>query len=163
MSSLKTFFRPFTYLFLITSGFITTASAQNLHIYHIDVEPADATLFVSPSNRTLLVDSGKNGHGDRLMSAMNEAAVTQIDAFVCTHYHEDHYGGIDDLINNHQVAVLESYDRGEKNYIPASKRNSTTFPGYTNAVGEDAIILRPGDEIQFDPEIRVTCISSSGV
>ena len=97
------------------------------------------------------------------MSAINEAGVTQIDAFVCTHYHEDHYGGIDALINNHQVAVLESYDRGEKNHIPASKRNSTTFLGYNNAVGEDAMILRPGDEIIFDPEIRVTCISSSGV
>lgn len=163
MNSLKTLFRPFTYLFLIASGFITTAYPQNLRIYHIDVEQADATLFVSPSGGTLLVDSGKNGHGDRLMSAMNDAGVTQIDAFVCTHYHEDHYGGIDALINNHQVAVLESYDRGEKNHIPASKRNSSTFLGYNNTVGEDAIILLPGDEIIFDPEIRVTCISSSGV
>jgi len=150
-------------LFLIASGFITTAYSQNLRIYQIDVEQADATLLVSPSGGTLLVDSGKNGHGNRLKAAMDEAGVTQIDAFVCTHYHEDHYGGIDDLVNDHDVPVLETYDRGEKNYIPASKRNSTTFLGYNNAVGEDAIILRPGDEIIFDPEIRVTCISSSGV
>lgn len=36
------------------------AWSQTLRIYHIDVEQADATLFVSPSGRTMLVDSGKS-------------------------------------------------------------------------------------------------------
>ena len=123
MSNLKTFFKPFTYLFLITSGFITKASAQYLCIYHIDVERVDATLLVSPLGRTFLVDSGKNGQGDRLKATMDEAGVTQIDAFVCTHYHEDHYGGIDNLVNDYNVRVLETYDRDEKNRIPNSKIN----------------------------------------
>ena len=47
---------------IILLGFLNfPASAQTLCIYHIDVEQADATLFVSPGGRTLLVDSGKNG------------------------------------------------------------------------------------------------------
>lgn len=78
MNSLKTLFKVFTFMFLITSVISATAYAQNLRIYHIDVDQADATLLVSPSNRTLLVDSGKNRHGDRLMAAMNEAGVTQM-------------------------------------------------------------------------------------
>ncbi len=63
------------------------ATAQTLRIYHIDVEQADATLFVSPSGKTLLVDSGKNGHGSRIKAVMDEASVTDIDFFVNTHYH----------------------------------------------------------------------------
>jgi beta-lactamase superfamily II metal-dependent hydrolase len=43
-----------------------------------------------------LVDSGKNGHGSRLLATMQQAGATQIDAFVATHYHEDHYDGVDD-------------------------------------------------------------------
>ena len=31
-------------------------------VYHIDIEQGDATLSVSPSDRTMLVDSGKNRH-----------------------------------------------------------------------------------------------------
>lgn len=143
--------------------FCSASNAQHLRIYHIDVEQADATLIVSPSGRTLLVDAGKNGHGDRLMAAMNEAGVTQIDAFVCTHYHEDHYGGIDDLVNDHGVNVLETYDRGEKTHVPASKRSGVTYRGYDTTVGEDAIVLRPGDTVPFDPAVSVRCISSSGV
>ena len=53
----------------------TLAHAQSLRIYHLDVEQAEATLFVSPSGNTLLVDSGKNGHGDRLRAVMQAAGV----------------------------------------------------------------------------------------
>ncbi|MCP3872679.1 MAG: MBL fold metallo-hydrolase, partial [Desulfobacteraceae bacterium] len=66
------------------------ASASVLTIYHIDVDQGDATLFVSPSGNSLLVDSGKNGHGARIKDVMDQAGITRIDHFVCTHYHEDH-------------------------------------------------------------------------
>lgn len=149
-------------LIILLNTFAGT-NAQTLRIYHIDVEQGDATLFICPNGRTLLIDSGKNNHGSRLKAVMDEAGVTQIDVFVCTHYHEDHYGGIDDLVSDHNVSVLETYDRGEKNHIPASKRNGRTYCGYDSTVGEDAITLRWGHEIPLDPAVQVRCISSSGV
>jgi hypothetical protein len=39
--------------------------------------------------KTLLVDSGKNSHGKRIKAVMDTAGVSQSDAFVATHYHED--------------------------------------------------------------------------
>jgi beta-lactamase superfamily II metal-dependent hydrolase len=74
------------------------ASSQELRIYHIDVELGAASLFVAPGGKTLLVDCGKNGEGSRVKAVMDQAGVGQIDFFVCTHYHEDHFGGIDDLV-----------------------------------------------------------------
>ncbi len=136
--------------------------AQTLRIYHIDVEQGDSTLIVTPSGKTLLVDSGKNGHGARIQAVMQTASVTQIDAFVATHYHEDHYGGIDDLVDA-GVPVLESYDRGDKTFLPTSKKNEPTFQSYQRTVGEDAIHLTRGMSINLDPEITITCISSGGV
>ena len=62
------------------------------------MEQADAALVV-PNGKTLLIDSGKNGHGSRIKAVMDLAGVTQIDAFVNSHYQEDHFGGIDDLVN----------------------------------------------------------------
>lgn len=77
----------------------------------IDVEQADAMLIVSPSGKTLLIDSGKNGMGGRIKTVMDDANVSQIDHFVATHYHEDHYGGIDNLLGM-GIPVANSYDRG---------------------------------------------------
>ncbi len=46
--------------------------AQTLRIYHIDVEQGDSTLLVTPNGQTLLVDSGKNGHGTRIKQVTGE-------------------------------------------------------------------------------------------
>jgi len=62
---------------LWTSG----AFAQTLRIFHADVEQGDATLVVTPSGKTLLVESGKNGHGPRIPAVMQQEGASQIDAF----------------------------------------------------------------------------------
>ena len=141
----------------------SAVNAQTLRIYHIDVDQGDATLIVSPSGQTLLIDSGKNGHGERLRAAMQTAGVTQIDHFVATHYHEDHYGGIDDLTQSPAITIVNAYDRGDKVFLPASRTESSTYMGYDTAVGSRAIPLTRGMQIQFDPLVRVTCISAGGV
>ena len=141
----------------------TAVSAQQLRVYFIDVDQADATLIVSPSGQTLLVDSGRNGHGSRLQAAMQAAGVTQIDHFVATHYHEDHYGGIDDLVNA-GVTVVNSYDRGDKLCcLTDAKRAQQTFIDYENAVGTTAEHLTRGETIPLDPAMTVTVVTSGGV
>lgn len=138
------------------------AGAQTLRIFSIDVEQADAALLVMPNGRTLLIDSGKNGHGRRVKAVMDRAGVTRIDAFVASHYHEDHYGGIDDLVDM-GVPVLESYDRGGKRSLPRSTTGQQTYKDYFRTVGKHARELRGGDTIVLDPLVTITCIGSSGV
>ena len=136
--------------------------AQSLRIYHIDVDQGDSTLFVAPGGKTLLVDSGRDGHGPRIQRVMATAGVSQIDFYVTTHYHADHYGGIDDLVDA-GVHVLEAYDRGDKQFLPAAKSNESAYKGYLRTVGEDAITLRRGTTLPLDPKMTVTAISQGGV
>lgn len=141
---------------------VLTASGQTLRIYHIDVEQASATLLVAPGGKTLLVDSGKNGHGQRIKDVMDRAGVSRIDFFVDTHYHEDHYGGIDDLVAL-GVPVLEAFDRADKVCcLTTKKKKEKTFKAYQSAVGEDAIRLQPGMTVPLDPAMTVQCISAAG-
>ena len=140
-----------------------TLAAQTLRIYHVDVDQAAATLFVAPGGHTLLVDSGKNGHGGRIRSAMQAAGVDRLDFFVATHYHEDHYGGIDEVVDA-GVTVGPAFDRGDKPFLPASKRNDDdTYLDYQRTVGGSAQQLRRGMTIPLDPSMTVTCLSSGGV
>lgn len=158
--------RTLLYLSLVALGVGIWAGpswAQTLRIYHIDVEQGDATLFVAPNGNTLLVDSGKNGHGAKIQAVMNAAGVTQIDHFVATHYHEDHYGGIDDLVETLGVSVVQAYDRGDKDFLPATKLTEPTYIDYQRAVGEDAIQLNRNVMIPLDPQMTVRCVSVGGV
>ena len=138
------------------------ARAQSLRIYHVDVDQASAALIVSPSGRTLLVDSGKNGHGARIREAMQAAEVSRIDFFVATHYHEDHLGGIDDLVNA-GVPVGTAYDRGDKAHLSPQTLGTGAYQDYQAALGHRAVHLMRGETIPLDPAMTVTCISSGGV
>jgi competence protein ComEC len=143
---------------------VATSSQANLRIYHIDVEQADATLIVSPTGESMLVDSGKNGHGGRLKAAMGVLGITQIDHLIITHYHEDHYGGADDLLKSPgAVPVVNVHDRGDKTFLPSAKRNQTTFKDYETALGHRAHHIMRGETINLGPQVLVTCISSGGV
>src|ERR1035438_7057447 len=73
-----------------------TCAAQELRVYAIDVEGGKATLYVSPSGQSMLVDAGYSGLGGRdagrIVAAAKAAGVAQIDYLVVTHYHVDHVG-----------------------------------------------------------------------
>jgi glyoxylase-like metal-dependent hydrolase (beta-lactamase superfamily II) len=107
------------------------------------------------------VDCGKNGHGPRVKAAMDQAGVSQVDFFVCTHYHEDHFGGIDDLVGL-GVPVLQGFDRGEKDLLGPDKLSEGTYLGYEAAVGRGATALSAGATISLDPQLTVTCVSCCG-
>jgi len=79
-----------------------TRTAKTLDIYVVDVEGGNATLFVSPSGASMLIDSGNTGAGavrdaERIMAAAKEAGLTQIDHLITTHWHGDHFGGMAEL------------------------------------------------------------------
>jgi competence protein ComEC len=138
------------------------ATAQTLRIYHVDVDQASATLFVSPAGHTLLVDSGKNGQGQRILAALQGAGLNRIDFFVDTHYHEDHYGGIDEVVDA-GIAVGTAYDRGDKGFLPPSRIKDATYKGYDRTVGHTAQQLARGETIPLDPLMTVTCTNAGGV
>ena len=75
-----------------------TRTAKTLDIYVVDVEGGNATLFVSPSGESVLIDTGNGGaaakrDADRIMAAVKDAGLTQIDHLITTHWHGDHFGG----------------------------------------------------------------------
>ena len=127
----------------------TSLSAQQLEIYHIDVDQGDATLVVSPTGESLLIDSGDNGQGRRIRQVLQNGGVERIDHFVTTHYHADHYGGIDALTVSPAIPIINVYDRGDKAFLPASKRAGARYIEYDTALGHRAQHLQRGESFML--------------
>ena len=88
-------------------------TADTLDIYVIDVEGGNATLFVSPSGESLLIDTGYRSDGrdaGRIIAAARDAGVTRIDHLITTHYHGDHIGGLSELTE--RFPVVHFIDHG---------------------------------------------------
>src|ERR687884_439 len=89
--------------------------AKTLDVYVVDVEGGNATLFVSPSGESLLIDTGNAGAGaardaGRIVDAAKDAGVSQIDHVITTHWHGDHYGGLAELAT--RIPIREFIDHG---------------------------------------------------
>src|SRR3989441_5686399 len=85
------------------SALAQTRTARAVDIYVVDVEGGNATLLVAPSGESLLIDTGNTGaqpsvrDASRIMEAVKDAGLTQIDHLITTHWHGDHYGGMEEL------------------------------------------------------------------
>src|SRR3954471_15790045 len=110
-----------------------TDSSRTLDIYVVDVEGGNATLFVAPSGESLLIDSGNAGAGavrdaERIVAAVKDAGLTQIDHLITTHWHGDHYGGMAELAA--RIPIRHFIDHG-RNTQPAAATDEflqTTYP-----------------------------------
>src|SRR5215210_4332626 len=88
---------------------------KSLDIYVVDVEGGNATLFVSPSGESVLIDTGNGGaaakrDADRITAAVQDAGLTQIDHLITTHWHGDHYGAMAELAGG--VPIRHFVDHG---------------------------------------------------
>jgi beta-lactamase superfamily II metal-dependent hydrolase len=110
-----------TILFLMAVDVLTsiavaqTRASKTLDIYVIDVEGGNAVLFAAPSWKSVLVGTGNGGDGavrdaGRIMAAVKDAGVRQIDHLIITHYHNDHIGGLSELAN--RISIKEFIDHG---------------------------------------------------
>jgi len=138
------------------------APGQVLKIYAIDVGQGDATLVVSPSGKTLLIDSGGSGKEAPISSVLASAGVSTIDHYVTTHYHLDHYGGIPGLAANPAITIGQVHDRGDTAFLPVDKRASSSFRAYEKSVGFRAHHLMRGETIGIDNLVSAVCIASGG-
>ncbi len=71
-------------------------------IQFIDVGEADCIL-VKSDNHYALVDAGNNKDGKKLVKYFKDLGIEQFDYVFATHPHEDHIGGMDDIIKNFTV------------------------------------------------------------
>ena len=146
---------------------VTSAVSQprtTLDIYVNDVEGGNATLFVTPAGESVLIDTG-NANGavrdvGRIMDAVRDAHLTQIDHLILTHYHADHFGGMEEL--SKQIPIKEFIDHGpnvqpgdgadwERDVYPklyASAKHTVAKPGdRIRLTGIDWRIVAAGGEI----------------
>ena len=142
------------------------AHAQNddaLRIYLVDVEGGNATLFVSPEGGSLLIDTGNGGANadrdvGRIMAAVEDAGLRQIDHLITTHWHGDHYGGMPELAT--RIPIRHFIDHGPT--VEDSARTAEFLDNiYAGLSQAGRTVAQPGDTVPL-AGVEVTVMTSGG-
>lgn len=88
--------------------------SEELQIYFFNVGQADCIL-VRNNGKNMLIDAGDNEDGPLLVEYIRKLGISRIDYLIGTHVHEDHIGGMDNII--------KEFDIGEI-YIPYTTNKS---------------------------------------
>ena len=120
--------------------------AKTFDFYVIDVEGGAATLFVTPTGETAMIDSGNPGVRDldRIMAVLTEVGVKEIDYLISTHYHVDHIGGMQELAK--RIPIKHYVDHG-----PSSEEREQVAgfqASYAELYGKAKhTVVKPGDKL----------------
>jgi competence protein ComEC len=126
-----------------------TRTTKTLDIYVVDVEGGNAQLYVAPSGESVLIDTGNGGaaaprDAARIMAAVKDAGLKQIDHLMTTHFHGDHVGGLLELASN--VPVREFIDHGPN--VQPGPQIDQLLQEYAQLYGKvKHRIVKPGDQI----------------
>ena len=117
---------------------------KKLDIYWVDVEGGAATLFVTPAGETVLIDTGYPGDrdADRVGKAVKDlAGLKKIDHLIVTHFHDDHYGGLSDIVKRVPIGTLYTRDIAG---APDKERGDALAPQLKEVAVDKRVRIKPG-------------------
>ncbi len=98
-----------------TNGNITEG---NLVVHYMDVGQGDSILIQFPEERVALIDGGTRESGEKVVNYIKNLGIERIDYLIATHPHEDHIGGLPEVVRNFEIGKI---------YMPDKTANTKIF------------------------------------
>ena len=102
---------------------------NTLKIHFLDVGQGDSTLIMLPDGTNIMVDTGSPVAGPMLVENIKSLGIDRIDHLILTHPHDDHIGGIFNIL--HAMEVRNFHDNSFNNH------ESNLFHDYVQLVRKD--------------------------
>jgi len=102
---------------------------NTLKIHFLDVGQGDSTLIMLPDGTNIMVDTGSPVAGPMLVDNIKSLGIDRIDHLILTHPHDDHIGGIFNIL--HAMEVRNFHDNSFNNH------ESNLFHDYVQLVRKD--------------------------
>jgi beta-lactamase superfamily II metal-dependent hydrolase len=165
----------FAMILSLLMGSTCQAADRGLDIYFIDVLGGAATLIVTPEGESVLIDTGWPGFEDRDPKRIEHvlksvAGRDHLDHLVTTHWHRDHFGGVEGLAK--RVRIDHFWDRGLPDPT-AANNDQAAYPdgpraddplgvAYRAASEGKRKALKAGDVLPLKGSIETRVLASGG-
>lgn len=98
-------------------------------VHYIDVGQADSIL-IKVNGASMLIDAGNNADGGAVVSYIRSQGITKLDYVIGTHPHEDHIGGMDDVVRAFNIGKI---------IMPKAPSTTRTFEDVLTAISSKGL------------------------
>ncbi len=139
---------------------------HSLEIICIDVSKGDSTLIISPSDNTMLIDTGMTGF--ETLQVLEDQGIETLDYLLSTHFDADHIGGIDRVVagsdgiydTDDDIEILNVLDRGDDNI--GSTGYISDYLEAVNHTGTERRTPTPGEILDIGGGVKATVVCENG-
>lgn len=78
------------------------AQGNTCEVHFIDTGQSDCIL-IKGTNRNYLIDTGLPRTYDKVLAYLNSQGINKLEEVIITHYHDDHFGGLEKLVEDKVV------------------------------------------------------------
>ncbi|MFH1478524.1 MAG: MBL fold metallo-hydrolase [Candidatus Omnitrophota bacterium] len=97
----------------------TKKQKETVKVHVIDVGYGDSILIELPSKKIILIDTGTSEYVQEFIKYLEDIHIKDIDTLILTHPHENHFSGIESLIEKckvHNFYINDDVSRAEEGY-----------------------------------------------
>lgn len=91
-----------TLLIVLLFGGKVSAKENKYEVHFIDLGQSDCIL-IKGEEKSYLIDTGLPYTSDVVLKYLDSVGVNKIEDIIITHYHDDHYGGLKDIVREKSV------------------------------------------------------------
>ncbi len=131
----------------------STEGSGKLRVIFIDVGQGASQLLISPSGKTLLIDAGNNDKEQVMLDALKSYGISRLDIVIGTHPDADHIGGLDKVIDQHEVGRI---------YMPKVSSTTKTFESVLRSIqrkGLKVSTAKAGLNLEWDNAVTVKMLA----
>ncbi len=133
---------------LLLPGALAEEAAPILEVHQLVLGYADG-YFIRCGDIEIMIDGGKTGpgaSGELVLAPLRELGATQLDAYIVTHWHLDHCGNVND--------ILEAFGTADTLVFSPSPR---VFKDFAPLTAGEYVQMKMDDVVTIGP-LKLTCV-----
>ena len=127
-------------------------TSGTISVHFIDVGQADSIL-IKTGTASMLIDGGNVGDGSKVVSYLGAHGIKKVDYLIGTHPHEDHIGGLDDVVKSFEIGKV---------LMPNVTSNTRTYEYFLNALKQKGLKVttaKAGQKWNLDNQTKCEILS----